>query len=229
MSAQPARFPSPYGRGKAGSPHFRDYRHVCTSSHRPRDRTAFARRGESVSARGNRRRRRRELGALIAGSRIHIEAQTRRALATQVVIAKQGRWVTALPRPLFAFPSWLPSGRWSCLGPRAGLGLDAGAFRRCCAMGDDRAHRLFRRPQPGEGGADFGEKDSDIWHGQFACYQSRRHSRASWRQIWRSELSENLRRSRCTLITTRRLLTLISSKSSQACRGTSVSSKLQMI
>jgi len=29
--------------------------------------------------------------------------QRERELATQVVIAEQGRWYTALPRPLFAF------------------------------------------------------------------------------------------------------------------------------
>src|SRR6185312_11123798 len=39
------------------------------------------------------------------------------------------------------------------LGQGAGARHDAGPVRRRRAMGDDRADCLFRRPQPGEGGA----------------------------------------------------------------------------
>ncbi len=42
------------------------------------------------------------LAADLAGRELQVE-QRERELATQVIIAEQGRWYTALPRPLFAF------------------------------------------------------------------------------------------------------------------------------
>jgi Na+/glutamate symporter len=43
-----------------------------------------------------------KIAADLAGRELGVE-QRERELATQVVIAEQGRWYTALPRPLFAF------------------------------------------------------------------------------------------------------------------------------
>jgi hypothetical protein len=43
-----------------------------------------------------------KIAADLAGRELLVE-QRERELATQVVIAEQGRWYTALPRPLFAF------------------------------------------------------------------------------------------------------------------------------
>lgn len=42
------------------------------------------------------------LAADLAGRELAVE-QRERELATQVILAEQGRWYTALPRPLFAF------------------------------------------------------------------------------------------------------------------------------
>jgi len=42
------------------------------------------------------------LAADLAGRELQVE-QRERELATQVILAEQGRWYTALPRPLFAF------------------------------------------------------------------------------------------------------------------------------
>jgi len=44
----------------------------------------------------------RSIAADLAARELAVEARERE-LATQVVIAEQGRWYTALPRPLFAF------------------------------------------------------------------------------------------------------------------------------
>src|SRR5450830_1507968 len=48
----------------------------------------------------------------------------------------------------------------------AGPRHDRRTLRRHCAIGADRAHGLFRRAQPGEGGADFGEEVTPpaAWH-----------------------------------------------------------------
>jgi len=43
-----------------------------------------------------------KIAADLAARELDVEAKER-ALAAQVVIAEQGRWYTALPRPLFAF------------------------------------------------------------------------------------------------------------------------------
>ena len=43
-----------------------------------------------------------KIAADLAARELDVESRERE-LATQVVIAEQGRWVTALPRPLFAF------------------------------------------------------------------------------------------------------------------------------
>jgi hypothetical protein len=43
-----------------------------------------------------------KIAADLAARELDVEARERE-LATQVVIAEQGRWYTALPRPLFAF------------------------------------------------------------------------------------------------------------------------------
>ena len=43
-----------------------------------------------------------KIAADLAARELSVE-QRERELATQVVIAEQGRWYTALPRPLFAF------------------------------------------------------------------------------------------------------------------------------
>jgi hypothetical protein len=43
-----------------------------------------------------------KIAADLAARELDVEAKERE-LATQVVIAEQGRWYTALPRPLFAF------------------------------------------------------------------------------------------------------------------------------
>ena len=43
-----------------------------------------------------------KIAANLASRELDVE-QRERELATQVVIAEQGRWYTALPRPLFAF------------------------------------------------------------------------------------------------------------------------------
>ena len=43
-----------------------------------------------------------KIAADLAARELEVEARER-ALAAQVVIAEQGRWYTALPRPLFAF------------------------------------------------------------------------------------------------------------------------------
>jgi len=92
-----------------------------------------------------------KIAADLAGRELAVE-QRERELASEVVIAEEGRWYTALPRPLFA-AAFIIYVEGSGLRQGAGPGLDARFVRRRWAMGDDRADRLFRWPQPGEGGA----------------------------------------------------------------------------
>ena len=67
-----------------------------------------------------------KIAADLAARELSVEARERK-LATQVVLAEQGHWYTALPRPLFAFHSLYTSGRsWS------GIAFSAGARRTPC-------------------------------------------------------------------------------------------------
>ena len=100
----------------------------------------------------------------MAARELDVEGRERE-LATQVVIAEQGRWYTALPRPLFAFAFIIYVWKVVVWDQVLGLGAHARAVGRCGAMGDDRAHRLFRRAESRKGGEDFGEevKLVDAW------------------------------------------------------------------
>jgi hypothetical protein len=98
-----------------------------------------------------------KVAADLAARELSVE-QREAELANQAVIAEQGRWYTALPRPFVCFRLChlcVEGGRIrQSTGPRSYRPAD----RRRGAMGDDRAHGLFRRALNRESGADFGEE-----------------------------------------------------------------------